>query len=131
MSKRRNMSHQKKKQETTEIGDINDRFKSEVNHDKAYELYAESVTNPAAFPSVKCVNPNCSDYRIAYMGDPTTLPTNTQDQGSYYLRTNANSPYGQGNIFHSLMRDEPYLASALDLTSLCLKVQDEGPEWVG
>jgi len=69
------------------------------SHSRVYALLGESIGSPEAFPSCKCNNwkefdegaCSCVDNEKVFMGweTPSTV------EGTYYLRTNGESPYGQ------------------------------------
>ncbi|XP_076298872.1 phospholipase A1 [Lasioglossum baleicum] len=64
------------------------------SHQRSTRLFAESVTNPRAFPARECLyklGENDSDNEVVYLNDST--PTNVH--GAYCFNTNAKSPYGR------------------------------------
>ncbi|ODN05024.1 Lipase member H [Orchesella cincta] len=69
------------------------------SHSRSYGYLGESIGRPSAFPACKCDNwedydaGRCTCLDQAPMGWDTPRTT----RGVYYLRTNANSPYGQGS----------------------------------
>ncbi|CAL8131410.1 unnamed protein product [Orchesella dallaii] len=69
------------------------------SHSRSYGYLGESIGRPTAFPSCKCDSwedydsGRCTCLDQAPMGWETPRTT----RGVYYLRTNANSPYGQGS----------------------------------
>ncbi|XP_073989015.1 pancreatic lipase-related protein 3-like isoform X2 [Rhodnius prolixus] len=68
------------------------------SHGRSYEYYAESVINPKGFRSVKCdswsafSNGSCANHTVAYMG----ANVSTDTRGTFYLETNAESPFAKG-----------------------------------
>ncbi|KAL0811655.1 hypothetical protein ABMA28_009105 [Loxostege sticticalis] len=70
---------------------------STCSHSRAWQLFAESVINEAAFPAVKCdsweafTKGKCFN-EISYMG----LPCKPGTTGLYYLQTRGDPPYGIG-----------------------------------
>ncbi|XP_031787250.1 endothelial lipase [Nasonia vitripennis] len=67
------------------------------SHNRAWRLYAESITDPAGFPASRCpkwrpdLRVNCQWSPDALMGYAATRRL----RGMYYLRTNANSPFAR------------------------------------
>lgn len=74
------------------------------NHFMAYTYYAESIYNPAAFPARLCSSwsdfegGSCDVNDVVPMGYYTP---NKTTRGLYFLRTNAQEPYGLGEA-HSV-----------------------------
>ncbi|KAK3932384.1 Lipase member I [Frankliniella fusca] len=68
------------------------------NHFMAYTYFAESIYNPEAFPAHSCAswadfdNGLCDDNDVIPMG----YSTPNSAKGLYFLRTNAQEPYGLG-----------------------------------
>ncbi|XP_015591504.2 inactive pancreatic lipase-related protein 1-like [Cephus cinctus] len=66
-------------------------------HNRAWRLYAESVTNPTGFPASRCqrwrpeIPANCTWTPDALMG----FAVDSRTRGIYYLRTNSQSPFAR------------------------------------
>lgn len=66
------------------------------SHSRAHEFYSESTAHPENFRACKCNSWEefhsgvCTCQTTDFMGDRAS------GRGLFYLRTNANSPYGQG-----------------------------------
>ncbi|XP_041982268.1 pancreatic triacylglycerol lipase [Aricia agestis] len=65
------------------------------SHNRAWRLYAESLSNPAGFPATLCKNwrnsSKCGYNVDGYMGDAAQPPM----KGIMYLETNAKSPFAR------------------------------------
>ncbi|XP_015113174.1 pancreatic triacylglycerol lipase [Diachasma alloeum] len=68
------------------------------SHGRSYQFMAESIVSPRAFVAIKC--DSWAEYRAgkcdnstAVMGDKVSSET----RGSFFLETNAESPYGKGD----------------------------------
>lgn len=78
------------------------------NHFMAYTYYAESIYNPAAFPARLCSSwadfegGSCDVNEVVPMGYSTP---NRSTRGLYFLRTNAQEPYGLGEAHHRIDLD--------------------------
>ncbi|XP_063702492.1 phospholipase A1 2-like [Culicoides brevitarsis] len=78
-------------------------FDSTCSHSRAYQYYAESVANPTAFESVKCLDLEAlkenqceggfGNVRV-FMGGPG-VSSQGKGSGIFYLKTNSKPPYGQ------------------------------------
>lgn len=68
------------------------------NHFMAYTYFAESIYNPEAFPAHNCTSWTDFDNGLCDTNDviPMGYSTPNSSKGLYFLRTNAQEPYGLG-----------------------------------
>lgn len=73
-------------------------FAVTCSHQRAWQLYVESVTNPYGFPASRCsqrlirkTRRSCAQRPIIYMG----FAANLRARGMFYLQTNSQPPYGR------------------------------------
>lgn len=75
-------------------------FLEYCSHGRSNEFVIESILYPRGFPAVECdswkdfKSKRCEDNVLAYMGEGTDNST----RGIFYLDTNAESPYGKGDV---------------------------------
>lgn len=71
---------------------------SSCSHERSWQLYVESMTNPVAFPAIRCDSwksfnvEKCHRNAVAHMG--FSVENNTK--GTYFLRTGSSPSYGLG-----------------------------------
>ncbi|XP_032689477.1 pancreatic triacylglycerol lipase-like [Odontomachus brunneus] len=70
------------------------------SHFRSHQFFIESIVRPDAFVAVQC--PNWMDFQLSKCGSNTTAVmgefVSTDAQGTFYLETNAQSPFGKGEI---------------------------------
>ncbi|KAH1025755.1 pancreatic triacylglycerol lipase [Dendroctonus ponderosae] len=64
------------------------------SHGRAWRLYAESVTNPRAFPATQCENWKGSNKECNFTLDAFMGFGNRDTVGQFFLQTGFKSPYG-------------------------------------
>ncbi|XP_001605911.2 pancreatic lipase-related protein 2 [Nasonia vitripennis] len=70
------------------------------SHGRSHQFMSESIVNPTGFPAVECNDwkefkgNRCGSNRIVYMGEKL----DTEARGIYFLETNADAPFGRGEL---------------------------------
>ncbi|RVE45509.1 hypothetical protein evm_009848 [Chilo suppressalis] len=73
------------------------RFIYGCSHNRAWRLYAESVSNPVGFPATLCMNPGfgrCSVQTDGYLGIGARQPMS----GKMYVETNERPPFARNRL---------------------------------
>ncbi|XP_072756273.1 pancreatic lipase-related protein 2-like [Anoplolepis gracilipes] len=69
------------------------------SHGRAHEFFAESIVHSDGFPALQCSN--WIDFQLGKCGNNSTVMgefINTDSRGIFYLETNAEPPFGKGEI---------------------------------